>query len=252
MITRDKLVSFLDQYLSISKIQDKSSNGLQVEGSTQITKVALATDAALVTYKRAVEEGCQMLITHHGLIFGGLQYITGRNYQHLKFLIENSLNLYTAHLPLDMHPEVGNNAALARLLPLSKIQPFGDYHGTSIGFSGTINPKTPIKQIEAVFARALDCKPRVLPFGKSIISTVAIVSGGGASLLDEAIHKKIDCLITGEGPHDRFYQAKESNINVIYLGHYKSEIIGVKELGKKITGQFKDLSTIFIDEPTGF
>ncbi|MBN2804718.1 MAG: Nif3-like dinuclear metal center hexameric protein [Deltaproteobacteria bacterium] len=252
MIKRDEICAFLDSYLNIDGISDKSSNGLQVEGTDNIQKIALATDASLSTYKSAIEQNCQMILTHHGLIWGGLKYITGRNYSHLKYLIENSLNLYAAHLPLDLHPEVGNNAALARLLKMKHIRPFGDYYGINIGYMGIVDPPMTISEVENVFSKELDCKPNTLKFGTDPISKIAIISGGGSSLLEEAIEVNAHCLITGEGTHDRYIQAKESNINLMYLGHYKSETIGVKELGKRLKEEFDTLDTVFIDAPTGF
>jgi len=237
---------------SRSDISDKSINGLQVQGTDRITRIGLATDAALATYRKAVDAGCQMLVVHHGLIWDGIRSVTGRNFDHLKFLIGNGLNLYAAHLPLDLHAEVGNNAVLAGMAGLSKIKPFGDYYGITIGYSGTLKTPATVAELEAVYARQLDCTPRTLAFGPEKISTVAIISGGGTGLLEEAITRKMDCLVTGEGTHEKFHQAAEGRIHLMYLGHYKSETVGVKALGEVLKQRWSDLDTVFIDEPTGF
>jgi dinuclear metal center YbgI/SA1388 family protein len=252
MASRDDITAFLDDYLNINDISDKSSNGLQVQGNDTIERVGLATDAALVTYRRAIEADCQMLIVHHGLIWNGIRYVTGRTYDHFRYLIENSLNLYAAHLPLDLHSEVGNNALLANMADLTHIRPFGDYYGITIGYCGTFREPIRVEALEALFARGLDCTPRTLAFGPESIRTAAIISGGGASLLDEAISRNMDCLITGEGTHDRYHQAAEGRIHLMYLGHYKSETVGVRALGERLKEEFRDLETVFIDEPTGF
>lgn len=252
MENRNDIVAYLNDYLAIDKISDKSMNGLQVEGAEEITKVALATDAALVTYEKAAAAGAQMLLVHHGFIWGGLKYITGRNYDHIKSLIDKEMNLYAAHLPLDMHTEVGNNAILANMAGLSRIQPFGEYYGNTVGLSGTLPAPVSVKSLETIFEKELDTEATTLAFGPKEIRTIAIVSGGGASLLEEAIDKQFDCLVTGEGTHDKYHQAKEGNIHLMYLGHYKSETVGVIAVGEKLKKQFPGLETVFIDEPTGY
>ncbi|MBN2714594.1 MAG: Nif3-like dinuclear metal center hexameric protein [Deltaproteobacteria bacterium] len=252
MVNRNDIVTFLNDYLAITQISDKSMNGLQVEGATEISKVALATDAALATYQKAIAEGAQMLLVHHGFIWGGLRYITGRNYDHLKYLITHGLNLYAAHLPLDMHPEVGNNALMAGIAKLKRIKPFGEYMGTAVGFGGQLPEPMDLGELEALFENALDTKADTIAFGPRQIKTVAIVSGGGASTLGEAIDSGYDCLITGEGSHEKYHQAKEGNINLMYLGHYKTETGGVKAMGDKLKEQFPTIETVFIDEPTGY
>lgn len=252
MTHRNEIISYLNDYLAIEQISDKSMNGLQVEGPAEITKIGLATDAALATYQKAADAGAQMLIVHHGFIWGGLKYIVGRNFDHIQFLIENKLNLYAAHLPLDMHPEVGNNALLANMAKLKRIKPFGEYMGTPVGFSGTLPLPLSVKELEVLYEKELDTTANTVAFGPDKIESVAIVSGGGASTLEEAIDKGFDCLITGEGTHEKYHQAKEGNIHLMYLGHYKTETCGVIALGQKLTEQFPDLETVFIDEPTGF
>jgi dinuclear metal center YbgI/SA1388 family protein len=252
MSKRTDVVEFLDDFLDINAINDHSMNGLQVQGASDITRVALATDAALVTYRKAIELGCQMLVVHHGFIWGGINYITGRDYEHVATLIKNDLNLYAAHLPLDIHPEVGNNAVLAQIADLKEIEPFGNYHGNLIGLKGEFEHALTVNNLEKLWQKKLGSSTRTLTFGPAEIKTVAIVSGGGSSCLKEAIDAGIDCMVTGEGPHERYHMAKEGRINLMYIGHYKSEITGVMALGKVLEEEFDDIETVFIDEPTGF
>jgi len=250
MPKRDAIVKFLDDLIQIDQISDISSNGLQIKGADEVNKIALATDAAMASYQKSVEAGCQMLVAHHGLIWGGIKYVTGRNHAHLEYMITNKLNLYAAHLPLDMHPKLGNNAKLAQMANLTDVIPFGDYHGIKLGFSGKLKTPATIESFTAMWDSTLPGKSTVLNFGPKEISTVAIVSGRDPSALTEAISKGIDCLVTGETNHTSFHEAKEAGIHVIYLGHYRSETVGVKAVGKELEKEFK-IKTVFIDEPTG-
>lgn len=243
---RDEIVKFLDATLDIANIPDTSRNGLQVAGCEAISKVGLAVDACIDTYKKAVENGCQMLITHHGLVWDGIKYVTGRNYNHIKYLIVNDLNLYAVHLPLDMHGELGNNIALARLLSLKSILPFGEYKGAVIGFMGDMARPQKASDIAAIMRKKLGGPATILPFGKRLNKKIGIVSGGGAFALSEAIAKGLDCYITGEGDYSNYHAAKEAGINVIYLGHYYTEQLGVEAIGMLLKKKF-GIGAIYID-----
>lgn len=249
MANRDKIVKFLNDLLNVATIKDSSVNGLQVEGTSEIKKIGLATDASLSLYEKAKEEGCQMLVTHHGLIWNSIRSVTGRDYQHLKCLMDHEINLYGVHLPLDLHPEVGNNICLAKLPNLQNIVPFGNYHGVEIGFSGTLPKPMKVDELTKVFTKKIGGTPMVLPFGKETVESIAIVSGGGSSAIGEAVEKGIDCFITGEGSHQNHHEALEGNLNVLFLGHYHTETLGVKALGEELKKEF-DVETVFIDIPT--
>jgi len=251
MARRDEIVDYLDERLNIGGVADGSANGLQVAGGLEITRVAVATDAALVTYRAAIELGCQMLFVHHGLIWGGITRVTGREREHLKLLLDSELNLYAAHLPLDLHPELGNNAQLAATIGLADQQPFGDYHGVPIGFSGRLANPLSCLEMATRFQERIGGTPKTLPFGPETNSTVGIVSGGGSSTLREAVDRGLDCLITGEGRHEDHHQALEGGINVLYLGHYHSETLGVRAVGRELADRF-GVEVSFVDEPTGF
>ncbi len=249
MVKRDVLVNYLNERLDIGSIDDVSVNGLQVEGADVVKKVGLATDAAMAVYRQANEMNCDMIVAHHGIIWGGIERVTGRDYEHIKFLIEHDINLYAAHLPLDAHPEIGNNALLVRMVGLLNLEPFGTYHGLSLGFRGTLpEPKTP-DELAALFQGEIGGKSLILPFGPDKVQTLALSSGGSSSLLKEAIALGLDCFVLGEGKHEDHHLAREGNINVIYLGHYHSEIVGVKAVGQEISKRF-GIETVFIDEPT--
>ena len=249
-MNRDELVAFLDEYLQISAYPDKSSNGLQVEGKEEAERIAFAVDTTLRTIERAVKGKADMLIVHHGMIWGGLNYITGINYKRLKALIESGINLYVAHLPLDAHPEVGNNVELLRLLGLEPKGPFGEYRGLSIGFYGEFERPEPIEKVAQIIAEKLDTTVKTYEFGKRKVKTVGAVSGAGAFALEEAYRKGIDLLITGEFGHADYLTAVDLPQSVLVAGHYKTETLGVKALMKLLKERF-GLSSFFIDEPTG-
>ncbi len=248
-VARDDVVQALNRTLDVAEIADASRNGLQVAGAALVKKVALAVDACLAASQAAVKTGCQMLVAHHGLIWKEPLPITGAYGRHIRFLLEHDLNLYAAHLPLDLHPVLGNNAGLARLLLLRQIQPFGEYHGRAIGFKGVLPHACAVNELADKLDSALGGKSVVLPFGSKNIRTVGIVSGGAPEQLAEAIAKKLDCYITGESSHVCHHQALESGMNVIFAGHYHSEKPGVQALGRWLNRRF-GLETVFLDLPT--
>ncbi|WP_297510678.1 Nif3-like dinuclear metal center hexameric protein [Thermococcus sp.] len=249
-MNRDELVAFLDDYLQVSAYSDKSSNGLQIEGKEEVERVAFAVDTTLRTIGMAAKGKTDMLVVHHGMIWGGLNYVTGIHYKRLKALFENGINLYVAHLPLDAHPEVGNNVGLLRLLDLEPKGPFGEYKGLSIGFWGEFKEAQPIEKVAQIIAEKLDTTVKTYEFGKREIKTVGAVSGAGAFALEEAWRKGIDLLITGEFGHADYLTAIDLPQSVLVAGHYKTETLGVKALMELLKERF-GLDVFFIDEPTG-
>jgi dinuclear metal center YbgI/SA1388 family protein len=248
---RGDLVEYLERMLSISKYQDRSINGLQVQGRDEVRKVGLATDAALAVYEKAAALGCDFLFVHHGLVWGGLERIVGRAYQHVRALLEADMSLFACHLPLDLHPTLGNNARLAELVGLSDVQPFGEYHGVTIGFKGLLSEPLSIAELATRWQSHVGGSPMLLEFGPSQIRKLGIVSGGGSSMLEEALAQGLDCFVTGEGEHKDFHLAREGKINVVYLGHYASETVGVQAVGEDLQKNL-GLETVFIDEPSPF
>lgn len=248
MAKREEIVNYLNKLLA-SSIEDSSSNGLQVQGKKTISRIGLAVDASLEAYKKAIALNCDMLIVHHGIIWNGIKYVNGSTYAHLKYLFDYELNLYASHLPLDMHPKLGNNIQLAKLLKLHTTQMFGIYNKQQIGFKGILPKPMRINEIAKVYKQAIGGKHILLPFGKDKIRTVGIISGGAAEDLTQAIDEQLDLYITGEPAHYNHHQAKEAGINVLYLGHYESEKLGVNALGKLLEKKFK-VKCVFLDVPT--
>jgi dinuclear metal center YbgI/SA1388 family protein len=247
---RDELVSYLDDLLRISEIEDDSLNGLQVEGKVDVNRVALAVDASVVAFRRAKDQEADFLIVHHGL-FWGLQFpLVGLHYLRIKELIEADLSLYAAHLPLDIHPELGNNARIADLLSLSPVGMFGEYHGSLIGVVAEFNEPIPREEFVALVEKKLRENPLLLPFGSLKVKRVGIVSGRAPQLMEDAIKAGCDLFLSGEPSHAHYHLAEELSLNCVFAGHYATEKWGVLALGERIRKRFS-VDCFFIDLPTG-
>ena len=250
MIASCVLVNYLDSLLRIDEINDESRNGLQVEGADELDKVCFAVDACLATFKEASDRDAQMLIVHHGLFWKEAPLVVDNHYMRIKTLIEGGVGLYAAHLPLDMHEELGNNVQLIELLGLEDSGPFGDYHGELIGRIGESERSMTREEIKRKLDSELDTDCRILPFGPEEINRIGIISGGGARMLADAVEADCDAFITGELEHQVYHTALESGINVITGGHYATETVGLRALRRRIEEEF-GIETEFIEMPTG-
>lgn len=255
-VLQDFTLASLDKYfrsfLNMDAYKgDPSLNGIQVErGDGKIKKVAFAVDACQETINRAARAGADVLFVHHGFFWGQCQTITGSHYERIRLLLENNIALYACHIPLDANELVGNNYGLARRLGLENLQPFGDWHGMTIGVGGTL--PTPVNTevvVQKLFPNGE--KPlHILPFGSEKLTKIAIVSGGAARELGQAIAQGYDAFITGEIGHEQYHQAQEAGITVIAGGHYQTETVGVSLVMDKVAGE-TNLETVFIQLPTG-
>jgi dinuclear metal center YbgI/SA1388 family protein len=251
---RDEIVQFLDALLlKESTCHDDSNNGLQVEGNDEVERIAFAVDGCLEVFQQAVDAEADFLVVHHGISWGnGFRTLTGNTADRLRTLFCNGISLYGVHLPLDAHPEVGNNAVLARVFDLQDIHPFGQYGGIPIGFQGTLPERLGLDAFAQLVGERLATTPLVLDVGGETVERIGIISGGGASLIPEAAQAGLDCLLTGEITHQHVHTARECRINVVAGGHYQTEIWGVKSVMKWMSDTFPDLELVFLDVPTGF
>lgn len=226
---------------------DGAANGLQVENSGAVTRIAAAVDASLATVKLAITAKADLLVVHHGLFWSPRQPWTGKNYELLRLLIQNNLAIYSSHLPLDAHSKLGNNAQLCAALGLKNLKPFFLTHGQTIGFKSQtkISRTNLAKKLE----RATGAKPKIIPGGNAMCERIGIVTGGAGGDLKLAAAEGVDTFITGEGPHWTFALAEELGLNVLYGGHYATETFGVKALVAHLSKKFK-LPWEFLDHPT--
>ncbi len=245
-----EIVEFLDDLLKIKEWQDKSNNGLQVEGREDVKKIAFAVDACMDVFVRAKEIGADMIVVHHGIIWGGIDYVKGVVKRRLEFLLKNGISLYAVHLPLDAHPSLGNNAQILRALDLEPIESFGVYQGKEIGYIGVYDESKPLDEVLSAIREKVNESITVLDFGSKDVKRVGVVSGRGSFALIEAVERDVDLFITGEQDHSIYHLAKESGINVVFAGHYATETFGVKAL-MRVVGEEFDVDVEFVDVPTG-
>lgn len=245
-----KLVGYLNNYLRIEEIQDDSLNGLQVENSGEVRKIALSVDVSLAAIEKAAANRADLLLVHHGLFWGKSVPVTGVMYRRMTQFIGSDMALYAAHLPLDLHPVVGNNAQVQHVLGWPITGEFGDYHGTVIGREIRFKKSRSRNAIVHTIREKLKCDPVVWAFGPDAIRHVGYVSGGAVSMLEQAIEAGMDTYITGEPNHSFYWNAREAGVNVIFAGHYATETLGVKALGSLISDKF-GLEAEFLDLPTG-
>ena len=251
MITLQELCEYLNRLLDCGSYTDACKNGCQVEGSAKIKTIATAVSASLATIEEAVKLKIDALIVHHGLFWNSDGHaITGAKREKLRLLLENDISLLAYHLPLDAHPQIGNNWKAAQEMGWSELEPFGFYNGKLIGVKGKIKSmhRTDFKlKLEEYYQHtAHDALG-----GKETIATAALISGGAYRSLSEAAAQGLDCFITGNFDEPAWNQAFEDKINFFALGHSATEKIGPKALGNHLADQFK-LSSTFINNQNPF
>lgn len=246
-----ELTGYLDEQLQIQAIPDYSValNGLQVENAKQkVTKIAVAVDAHLPVVEKAVAQGCDLLLVHHGIFWSGLQPITGPLFKKLQTCFDAGLAIYSAHLPLDGHLAWGNSRQLAEKIGVESIEAFFPYKGYPIGVRGVLDISRDelLQRLEG----PLMGKAHLCPAGPSRVHQIGIVSGGAGSEVAAMKEFGIDTFITGEGPHWSYTLAEELGVNLIYGGHYATETFAVRALAEHLSQAF-GIPHVFIDHPTG-
>jgi dinuclear metal center YbgI/SA1388 family protein len=243
------IVAHLDQLLETRAIADYpgAHNGLQLENSGTVTRVAAAVDSCEAVLRTAVEQGADLLLVHHGLLWQTQRYL-GASYRKLKAAFAGNLALYSSHLPLDLHPQLGNNARLCAALELPVGEPAFPMKGRPIGLktSAALSRAELHRRLEA----ALGGKAHLCPGGPAECRRIGIVTGGAGTEIPQAMAEGVDTFITGEGPHWSYTLAEEMGLNVFYGGHYATETFGVKALAAHLAQEF-GLPWVFIDHPTG-
>lgn len=246
----ESLFQYLAHLLDIEEHPDYRTalNGVQVEGPREVERVACAVDASEETIGMAAEAGADLLLVHHGLFWGGLRPLTGRRFRKVRALIEAEIALYSVHLPLDAHPELGNCVLLARSIGVEPDERFGSYEGAPIGWSGSFDGSR--EALVAAVEEAVGGAVQLLTGGPARIGRVGIVTGAGGSFLEDAAAAGLDALVTGEGSHNSYVDAMELGVNVLYGGHYATETFGVRALSEHLADRF-DVSWSFLDAPSG-
>jgi dinuclear metal center YbgI/SA1388 family protein len=255
-VSLDTLAAYLDEELRIRETPDypQALNGVQVEHRGPVTKIATAVDVSSRTIRGAIDAGANLLLVHHGFFWGGLQPLTGPLYQRMRLLVDHDVALYSAHLPLDAHPTLGNSKLLSTELGLESNAGFARHESIDCGVSGSSDVAT-----SELFDRV---KKFTASHGGVALSSAsasnrrtrhwAICSGAGASAatIAEAVERGIDTLIVGEGPHWSAVDAEEKGLVIMYAGHYATETLGVRALAERVTTKY-GIPDVFIPAPTG-
>ncbi|MHB1460570.1 MAG: Nif3-like dinuclear metal center hexameric protein [Armatimonadota bacterium] len=249
-MNRDELVNWLNDYLVIDSVCDypNAFNGLQIEGKHDIHRVAMAVDFCEATVQQAISAQVDMLLVHHGAFWTNAAPITNRTARRLIPVIKNDLNIYAVHLPLDRHPEVGNNVQIGRALGGQMVDEFYEYSGVKLG----VIVEIPEVTISELAGRLSAMRLPVTVHGNIglRISRLAICSGGGGDALYAASQKGCQAFLTGEAVHHQALDAEELGVSLLLGGHYQTETYGVRALGN-LLAQIMHLEVVFLDHPTG-
>jgi dinuclear metal center YbgI/SA1388 family protein len=246
----ESLLQYLDEYLGLADVPDygPAHNGLQVQGPSEVMKLGFAVDASEAAIQQAVSAGCDLLVVHHGLFWDGEVRVVGRRARKLNALFRGEMGVFSAHLPLDGHTEVGNCAVLTRALGWEPEGRFGSFQGYEMGWWAETDESP--EALRDRIAGVVGGDVRMIPGGQDRIYRVGVVTGAASSLIREASEAGLDALITGEGPHHSYYDAVEYGVTTYYAGHYATETWGLKALAEHLEARF-GLEWVFLDDPSG-
>jgi dinuclear metal center YbgI/SA1388 family protein len=249
MAERDEIIAYLDDLLEIGSFTDYGPNGLQVPGAAEVTRVVTAVSAQRELFERAAADGAQLVICHHGLFWDfHSRSIAPALKERLRILFDADISLAGYHLPLDAHPEVGNNALICAALGLERAEPFGEHRGRTVGFVGRSDEGIPFSELRSRCAGVFGQEPFVWDTGPEVVHSIGIVSGAAASSFGEAIALGLDAFLTGEPAEHVMADAREAGTHFIAAGHYATETLGVRRLGELLAERF-GLEHHFIDAP---
>jgi dinuclear metal center YbgI/SA1388 family protein len=246
-----RVLNELDALLTTTPFPDdaRAWNGLQIEGTRDIQHVVAAVDSSEVVLERTIALGGDLLLVHHGLFWDPERRVTGRRRRKLARALEHGLWVYSAHLPLDAHPTLGNAACLLRGLGVEPAEPFGILKGTAIGWAGRGDFESE-EALEGLVSSLVGGPVRTVWGPKTPPRRIGVITGAGASFLEEANAAGLDTLITGEAPHHAFFDARELGVRLILAGHYRTETFGVRAVAAHLAERF-GLRWSFVDDPSG-
>ncbi len=249
MITQKELTKYLNQLLYITDYQDYGPNGLQIEGTNNIKKIAFAVSATADSINQAVKLQADALIVHHGLFwkFHGPKTITKSFYKRVAPLIKNDINLYGYHLPLDGHIELGNAASIAHKIGLEKLQPFGDHKGMPTGVKGSFAKNISPKELKQILKKTLDHEIIHNNLATEI-KNLGIITGGANSNWKDCLAHNLDAYLTGEISEHDWHESQEAEIHFFAGGHNATEQFGVQSLLEHLHTRFQanELDFFFI------
>lgn len=250
MADRDEIVSFLDGLLDSLDFPDYGPNGLQVPGSEQVELVVTGVSAHLELFEQAAAAGAQLVLCHHGIVWGSRpQAISAQAKRRLQALFATDMSLAAYHLPLDAHPEIGNNALICAALGLEPAERIGDYEGRPLGFVGRSDEGIALSDLrERCLAAFGGRAPLIQGGGPDVVHSLGVISGAAAGYLDDAIARGLDGFLTGEPSEHSMADARENGLHFIAAGHYATETFGIRRLGELVAERF-DIEHRFIEVP---
>lgn len=256
MASLAELEQYLDRYLRIREVPDEPGavNGLQVANDSGVVRrIVAAVDLSQATIDGAVaagSDGGTLLLVHHGMFWDGNLPVTGRRYKRLRALLAHDVAVYSAHIPLDIHPEIGNNVELGRRLGCVDLTPFDAYKGVALGLRGRLAEPARRDDLATTLDALLGTATKLIPGGPERVETIAIITGGAGGRIKAAHEAGVDAFITGEGAHYTYFDAVEFGVNVYFAGHYATEQVGVQALAGHLAARY-GLPWEFHDHPTG-
>ncbi|WP_374663724.1 Nif3-like dinuclear metal center hexameric protein [Acinetobacter sp.] len=239
MAQLNDIIQWCNQTLKSHEFKDYAPNGLQIEGKSEVNKILCAVTASQDAIDAAIAQGADLLLVHHGYFWKGEPYpITGMRGKRIKSLIQHDISLVGYHLPLDSHPILGNNAAIADLLQLERIEALDPSERNPIGNIGFLKlPMTP-QEFKAFVSEQLHFDAIHLPADKTAVQKIGYCTGGAQDFIGKAAEQNCDAYISGEVSERTFYEAKELNVHYYACGHHATERYGVQRLAKAISEQF--------------
>lgn len=241
------IIQWCDQTLKSPEFKDYAPNGLQIEGKTEVRKILAAVTASQDAIDAAIRENADLLLVHHGYFWKGeASPITGMRGKRIKSLIQHDISLLAYHLPLDSHPSLGNNAAIADLLELERIEALDPSERHPIGNIGYLNQPMPVEEFKKFVSEKLKFDVTLLPADKTMIEKVGFCTGGAQDFIVKAAEQGCDAYISGEVSERTFYEAKELGVHYFACGHHATERYGVQRLGQAISEQF-DIEYVYFE-----
>jgi dinuclear metal center YbgI/SA1388 family protein len=249
MAARDEIIAFLDELLDSPAFEDYGPNGLQVVGAAEVSTVVTGVSAHLELFERAAEDGAQMVLCHHGILWNKAPLVVdAQRRARLEALFAADMSLAAYHLPLDAHPEVGNNALILDALGFDQVAPFGEAGGRPVGFTGRVAEPLPRAELVDRCRRTFEREPVAFEYGPDPVRTIGVISGGGAGALAEAADLGLDAFVTGEPSEPGMADARERGITFVAGGHWATETFGVRRLGDLLADRF-DVRHRFVSVP---
>jgi dinuclear metal center YbgI/SA1388 family protein len=248
-IELDDLIDYLDRLLAAGEGNDICPNGLQVEGRQEVRKVVTGVSACHELFVTARQTGADAVLVHHGIFWrGDSPVLTGIQFRRVAELVHGEMSLLAYHLPLDRHPELGNNALAARALGLGELAPFGTLDGENWGFRGRFAEPVSMAAFTDRCRALFGGEPLVFAHGPDPVTTAGIVSGGAQRVLSQAIDAGLDLFLTGEVSEWVMNLSREAGIHFVAAGHYATERLGVRALGEHLAERF-GIEVEFVDVP---